>query len=99
MSRTSTSAGPGRKTSCPSPKMTRKSNRTLTLRRPTPTSSSVGHRVYDRYWARGLTLTAERDEANAIDKSNIIESRLRGGKPAKGAMAEPGDEEGLPTDD
>ncbi|MCJ1462197.1 hypothetical protein MMC07_000797 [Pseudocyphellaria aurata] len=40
--------------------------------------------------------TLARDEADAIDESNIIEGgRTRGAKPA-GGYAEPGDEEGLP---
>ncbi|KAI1752583.1 hypothetical protein F4782DRAFT_546530 [Xylaria castorea] len=33
------------------------------------------------------------DEKDAIDKSNIIDSRLRGNEPKPGAMAEPTDEE------
>lgn len=41
-------------------------------------------------------LPIARDEADAIDKSNIIGGgRTRGAKPA-GGYAEPGDEEGLP---
>ncbi|KAK2066729.1 hypothetical protein P8C59_000519 [Phyllachora maydis] len=40
----------------------------------------------------------ETDERDAIDKSNIVEERTRGAKPA-GGYREPGDEEGLPTDD
>ena len=39
-----------------------------------------------------------RDDAEAIDQSNIIGSRTRGAT-AKGGYAEPGDEEGLPTTD
>lgn len=35
----------------------------------------------------------QKDDNEAIDKSNIIGERTRGGKPSKGAMAEPGDEE------
>lgn len=42
---------------------------------------------------------AEKDEKDAIDKSNIVESRTRGAGKQKGALAEPGDEEGIPTDD
>lgn len=40
-----------------------------------------------------------RDDADAIDKSNIIEERTRGAAQPKGTYAEPGDEEGLPSDD
>ena len=40
-----------------------------------------------------------RDDSEAIDKSNIIDSRTRGAAKASGAYTEPGDEEGLPTDD
>ena len=36
-----------------------------------------------------------KDDADAIDQSNIIGERTRGAKPA-GGYAEPGDEEGLP---
>lgn len=42
-----------------------------------------------------LTLCAERDEADAIDRSNIIESRTRGATKEAGTYAEPGDDEGL----
>lgn len=42
---------------------------------------------------------AEKDDKDAIDKSNILNERTRGGKPSKGTMAEPGDEEGLPGAD
>ncbi|PSR81432.1 hypothetical protein BD289DRAFT_372661, partial [Coniella lustricola] len=38
----------------------------------------------------------ERDEKDAIDKSNIVEERTRGAKPG-GTYREPGDEEGLPA--
>ncbi|MCJ1476023.1 hypothetical protein MMC13_004687 [Lambiella insularis] len=41
--------------------------------------------------------TLERDDAEAIDQSNIVGSRTRGA--AKSNYAEPGDEEGLPTND
>lgn len=40
----------------------------------------------------------EADEKEAIDESNIVDERTRGAKPS-GSYAEPGDEEGLPTDD
>lgn len=40
----------------------------------------------------------ERDEADAIDQSNIIDGRTRGAKPT-GGYTEPGDEEGLPAND
>lgn len=36
-----------------------------------------------------------KDDAEAIDPSNIIEGRTRGAKPA-GGYTEPSDEEGLP---
>jgi hypothetical protein len=39
-----------------------------------------------------------RDDNEAIDKSNIIDGRTRGAKPA-GGYREPGDEEGLPGPD
>ncbi|KAM5351141.1 hypothetical protein ACJ41O_003864 [Fusarium nematophilum] len=40
----------------------------------------------------------ERDDAEAIDKTNIVKERTRGaGKPG-GTYREPGDEEGLPDD-
>ncbi len=42
--------------------------------------------------------TAEQDDKEAIDKSNIIGGRTRGAKPS-GGYAEPGDEEGLPEND
>lgn len=41
----------------------------------------------------------ERDEKDAIDKSNIIEERTRGAAQPGGTYQEPGDEEGLPADD
>ncbi|KAI1818209.1 hypothetical protein GGS20DRAFT_345315 [Poronia punctata] len=40
----------------------------------------------------------ERDEKEAIDKSNIIDDRTRGAKPTT-TYKEPGDEEGLPAND
>ncbi|KAI1771995.1 hypothetical protein F4818DRAFT_185238 [Hypoxylon cercidicola] len=40
-----------------------------------------------------------RDEKEAIDTSNIIGDRTRHAKPAAGTYRQPGDEEGLPTDD
>ncbi|MCJ1396859.1 hypothetical protein MMC11_000049 [Xylographa trunciseda] len=42
--------------------------------------------------------TLARDDADAIDQSNIIGSRTRGAKPS-GGYTEPGDEERLPADD
>ncbi|KAK3323852.1 hypothetical protein B0T19DRAFT_443315 [Cercophora scortea] len=39
----------------------------------------------------------ERDDKDAIDKSNIINDRTRGAKPNHG-YREPGDKEGLPSD-
>ena len=40
---------------------------------------------------------AERDDAEAINKDNIISGRTRGAKPS-GGYREPGDEEGIPDD-
>ncbi|KAM6527195.1 hypothetical protein FSOLCH5_003266 [Fusarium solani] len=40
----------------------------------------------------------ERDDADAIDKSNIIDERTRGATKPGGTYKEPGDEEGLPDD-
>lgn len=37
----------------------------------------------------------QRDDADAIDKSNIIDSRTRGAAKSSGTYQEPGDEEGL----
>lgn len=39
-------------------------------------------------------MVLERDDAEAIDKSNIISSRTRGAQPS-GDYREPGDEEGI----
>lgn len=41
--------------------------------------------------------TLERDDKEAINEDNIINERTRGAKP-QGSYAEPGDEEGLPSD-
>lgn len=41
-----------------------------------------------------LMITAERDDKEAIDKSNIVEERTRGAKPT-GQYREPSDTEGL----
>lgn len=41
----------------------------------------------------------ERDDNEAIDEGNIVEGRTRHAKPEAGSYREPGDEEGLPTDD
>lgn len=40
----------------------------------------------------------ERDDKEAIDKSNILDERTRGAGPRRG-YREPGDEEGLPAND
>ena len=40
-------------------------------------------------------MTAAKDDAEAIDQSNVVEGRTRGAKPS-GGYTEPGDEEGLP---
>ena len=42
-----------------------------------------------------LPMIVAKDDADAIDQSNIIGGRTRGAKPS-GGYAEPGDEEGLP---
>ncbi|KAJ0118738.1 hypothetical protein N8I77_001475 [Diaporthe amygdali] len=39
----------------------------------------------------------ERDDNEAIDKSNIVDGRTRGAKPEAGSYREPGDGEGLPA--
>lgn len=44
-------------------------------------------------------LFADRDDNEAIDKSNIVEGRTRHAQPEGGSYREPGDDEGLPTDD
>ncbi|KAL1591898.1 hypothetical protein SLS60_011490 [Paraconiothyrium brasiliense] len=38
----------------------------------------------------------ERDEQDAIDSSNIVDSRTRGAAKQAGTYTEPGDDEGLP---
>lgn len=43
-----------------------------------------------------LMLLPERDDAEAIDESNILDDRTRGARPSQG-YKEPGDEEGLPS--
>jgi hypothetical protein len=40
----------------------------------------------------------DRDEKDAIDKSNTVDERTRGAKP-RASYREPGDEEGLPDND
>lgn len=40
----------------------------------------------------------ERDDNEAIDKSNIVEGRTRGAKPEGGSYREPGDSEALPAE-
>ena len=46
-----------------------------------------------------LTGRTEKDDNEAIDKSNIVEGRTRGAAKSGGAYREPGDDEGIPTDD
>lgn len=46
----------------------------------------------------GTNDSIAKDDADAIDESNIIGGRTRGAKPS-GGYAEPGDEEGLPSSD
>lgn len=43
-----------------------------------------------------LTSGSAQDEKDAIDRSNIMDSRTRGAAKKAGTYAEPGDEEGLP---
>lgn len=45
------------------------------------------------------TPTLERDDVEAIDESNIVDSRTRHAQPERGTYKEPGDTEGLPTDE
>ncbi|KAF2189530.1 hypothetical protein K469DRAFT_736853 [Zopfia rhizophila CBS 207.26] len=40
--------------------------------------------------------TLERDDREAIDRSNVLEGRTRGATKKPGTYVEPGDEEGLP---
>ena len=40
-----------------------------------------------------------RDDAEAIDRDNILDERTRGAGKPRGTYTEPGDEEGLPADD
>ena len=40
-----------------------------------------------------------KDDTDAIDQSNIVGGRTRGAKPSGGKYTEPGDEEGLPSED
>lgn len=50
---------------------------------------------------RSASLTVEnpeRDDNEAIDKSNIVEGRTRGAKPEGGSYREPGDSEALPAE-
>jgi hypothetical protein len=48
----------------------------------------------------GLILMSplEKDDNDAIDKSNIIESKTRGAAKPSGTYQEPGDNEGMPTE-
>ncbi|KAJ4385586.1 hypothetical protein N0V93_010015 [Gnomoniopsis smithogilvyi] len=41
----------------------------------------------------------ERDDNEAIDKSNIVKDRTRHAKPEGGSYKEPGDTEGIPIDE
>ncbi|KAK3050909.1 hypothetical protein LTR09_007987 [Extremus antarcticus] len=40
----------------------------------------------------------EKDDKDAIDKSNIVDSRTRGAAKSSGTYTEPGDEEGMPKE-
>lgn len=44
------------------------------------------------------SVVSERDDNEAIDKSNIVEGRTRGAKPDGGSYREPGDNEALPSE-
>lgn len=46
-----------------------------------------------------LTSSTEKDDKDAIDKDNIVEGKTRGAAKGKGGYREPGDDEGIPTDD
>jgi hypothetical protein len=46
-----------------------------------------------------LTVVTEQDEAEAINKSNIVKGDLTRGAKPEGSYVEPGDEEGLPAND
>ena len=48
-------------------------------------------------WNISANKVPEKDDVDAIDKSNIIEDRTRGAGKASGTYREPGDEEGMPT--
>ena len=52
--------------------------------------------IYRHEWVNVNLLYLERDDKDAIDSSNIIDSRTRGATKQAGTYAEPGDEEGLP---
>lgn len=63
-------------------------------------ASSLLAILMSRHVKQLLTIVSskERDDKDAIDESNVIDERTRGAKPT-GTYKEPGDEEGLPTDD
>jgi hypothetical protein len=68
-----------------------------TLSRPTLTPSLVCPiLMYKHNMITNIFL--ERDDKDAIDESNIIEERTRGATQPGGTYTEPGDEEGLPSD-
>lgn len=46
-----------------------------------------------------LTQCTERDDKDAIDRSNIMDDRTRGAGKPKGTYRDPGDTEGLPDND
>lgn len=54
----------------------------------------------DKRHARNIANTGEpeRDDNEAIDKSNIVKDRTRGAKPEGGSYREPGDGEALPDE-
>jgi hypothetical protein len=66
-------------------------------------SDLSSHRFYIRRQDCGMTANPVwhlvRDDTEAIDESNIVSGRTRGATQPKGTYTEPGDEEGLPSDD
>lgn len=46
-----------------------------------------------------VNICIEKDEADAIDESNIVEGRTRGAAKKPGTYREPGDDEGIPEAD
>ena len=65
------------------------------------TDKALGTRIIHILSANpaGADRVIEKDDQDAIDKSNIVESRTRGAAKASGTYREPGDEEGIPDTD